>query len=53
METREAAKIRIQLALNELMYENGELDFETYQLVNIALLERLTGRSHGNTMERA
>mgnify|MGYP000936402098 CR=1 FL=1 len=48
MESREEARIKIQLALNELMFEKGELDFETYNLANIALLERLTARKRGN-----
>ncbi|MGI6151121.1 MAG: hypothetical protein ACOYIR_04115 [Christensenellales bacterium] len=50
MESRDEARIKIQLALNELMFEKGELDFETHRLANIALLERLTQKKRGNTI---
>ncbi|MGI6192260.1 MAG: hypothetical protein ACOYI3_01665 [Christensenellales bacterium] len=51
MESRDVSRLNMQLALNELMFERGELDFETYRLANIALLERLTRQKRGNTME--
>ncbi len=50
MDKRAEAKLNIQIALNELMYEKGELDYETFQLANIALLERLTANRRGNKM---
>jgi len=48
MESRKAAKIRIQMALNSMLYEKGELEEETYRLVNTALLERLTAAEREN-----
>jgi|GEM_PF-1741665 len=50
MESRETARIRMQLALNELMFQRGEVDEETFRMANIALLERLTRQNRGNTM---
>lgn len=50
MESREVSRIRIQMALNELLYRRGEVDEETYRLANIALLERLTRQKRGNTI---